>query len=184
MTCADARKVVGIDLAASEQRCTGFSYIDIFSRQLEGAICLRSDEEILSTLRAVGARVVAIDAPLAEIPAMREVDKLMISIGFRVLPPTFGAMRKLTQRAWRLSRMIECAEVIETHPRSALLSSGARDVAALLARLGVRSAVKLEALNRDQLDAVVSAAAALCYAERWCSRKVEARDGRIFLISL
>lgn len=179
MTCPDAL-VVGIDLAASERRCSGVALLCSSSRRVESVGCARSDEEIVSMASA--ARVAAIDAPLAERPSMREVDRKMISLGFRVLPPSFGAMRALTERGWRLREILSSlgVEVIETHPRSALRSSGARDVEELAAMLRL-SLPPLAPLSRDERDAIVAAAVALCRLEG-CYYTIEASDGVIYLI--
>ncbi len=118
------------------------------------------------------------------------VDRLAISRGFKVFPPNFSYMRDLTARAWSISREIEKrgAIVIETHPRSALKSSGVENIALLLSRIGVGidSSIDMDLLsrNKDLADAVVCSVVAYCYYLSSCIDKLEANDGSIYLIRL
>ncbi|MEN2998989.1 MAG: DUF429 domain-containing protein [Acidilobaceae archaeon] len=176
--------VGGLDLAASERRCSGFALLNFAARELERVRCLFSDEQIVEELTGSGATVVAVDAPLAETPLMRELDRKLISMGFRVLPPSFGAMKELTRRAWRLSQRLSPLELIETHPRSALRSARVSSVEELVERLGLSARLHLGSLGRDEKDAVVAAAVAFCYLSRSCVLEVAARDGRVYLLTI
>ncbi|MCS7107686.1 MAG: hypothetical protein NZ902_06260 [Acidilobaceae archaeon] len=175
--------VGGLDLAASERRCSGFVLLNRLTREAEEARCLFSDEQIVKEIESVGVSVLAVDAPLTDAPRMREVDRKLISMGFRVLPPSFGAMRELTSRAWRISQRLS-AEVIETHPRSALKSARVSSVGELLERLGLRSRRELGSLGRDERDALIAAVVALCYSLRSCSLEIAAGDGKVYLLTL
>lgn len=180
MTCSDVI-VAGLDLAASERRCSGIALLCTGERRFLRVGCASSDDEILSATSM--AKVVAIDAPLSESPSMREVDRKMISMGFRLMPPSLGSMRALTERGWRLYLSLSRlgVRVVETHPRSALKSAGVESVEELASLLGL-SGLELSSLSKDERDAAVAAAVALCVLEG-CSREVKGSDGTIFLLN-
>jgi hypothetical protein len=128
--------------------------------------------------------LVAVDAPIIEEPSYRKVDRIARSLGYPVLPPTLGPMRSLTRRAWSLFNELTRigVTVIETHPRSALLSSGYANVRDLVAGIGLTSRVELEGLRRDEVDAVISAIVAYCYVTGFCIDEVRAEDGVIYIV--
>lgn len=176
----------GLDLAAKESRCSGYAEIEVRGggAALARARCLYSDEEIVSTASVLS--VVAIDAPLTNEPVMRDVDRAMVRLGYRVLPPSFKWMRVLSLRGYRISKELESVgvKVIETHPRSALTSSGAVSVKALLQALNVcPRGVNLDDISKikDLVDAIISATVAYCYV-KGCVRVVRGRDGEVYLI--
>lgn len=175
--------VAGLDLAGNPRRCSGYAEIDAALRRLAGVACLRGDDEILE--RCSGAGVVAVDAPLAPEPVMRELDRLAIRRGYRVLPPSIGGMRILTRRAWALREGLVSrgVVVIETHPKSVLKSSGAGDPGRLLDLLGIsRGRWDPWRGPEDLGDAVAAAAAAYCFHARHCSERLEASDGVLYLV--
>lgn len=178
--------VVGLDLSGSPRRCSGYSEIDVSLRSIARVGCLYRDEEILSSI--VGrASIVAIDAPIAPEPRVRELDRIAMRMGYRVLPPSLGGMRILTQRAWRLyielSRM--GVRVIETHPRSALKSSGFENPLDLMRwiGIGVPQEIRGGRLARDIVDAIIASLVAYCYLEGGCVEEIRAMDGALYLIS-
>ncbi len=116
----------------------------------------------------------------------RSVDRLARRLGYPVMPPTLGPMRVLTLRAWRLAGELASlgVEVIETHPRSALISAGVSSVEELLVKLGFKSQVDLRGLSRDEKDSIIASITAYCYVVKWCLGKVEAGDGTIYLVDL
>ncbi|MEM1622563.1 MAG: hypothetical protein QW780_00685 [Sulfolobales archaeon] len=178
-------KVSGLDLAAESRNCSGYAVIDLDTMTLVRAVCLYSDEEIVNNILADRVRLVSIDSPLAREPVFRRIDREAIRRGFRVLPPSLGYMRKLTLRGWTLYERLskEGVEVIETHPRSALISSGLSDCFALAERLGLNLGIyRWKALSRDIRDAIVSALVAYCYVRRDCLLTISAEDGKIYLI--
>lgn len=151
--------------------------MDLGSRRLLRAEALLSDAEIVGALR--GVAVLAVDSPLSEPRggAMRAVDREMIRRGFRVLPPSWRPMSQLTRRALALVREIG-SPAIETHPRSALRSSGCGDVGELLDAMGISHGELPR--SRDALDAVVAAAVA-AEAVEGRALEVRAEDGSIYL---
>ena len=99
--------VIGIDLAASNKNPTGWA---ILKNKNVKTQLLYTDNEILENTLQNQPEIVAIDAPLS-LPKngefFRKTDKEMIRKGYRVLPPNFPAMKKLTLRAIRLNKIIE-----------------------------------------------------------------------------
>jgi len=178
-------KVSGLDLSAESYNCSGYAAIDPWERRLTRLECLYSDEQIVSAVLSDSAVLVSVDAPLVEVPRFREVDRVAIGRGFRVMPPTFKHMRRLTERAWRLYRELVASgvQVIETHPRSALKSSGARDVVSLASTVGVDlGPLGGRLVKRDLADALVAAIVALCYLRGDCIDSIEASDGAIYIL--
>ncbi|MEZ0289668.1 MAG: hypothetical protein ABWJ42_01075 [Sulfolobales archaeon] len=180
------RRVAGLDLAASSRRCSGFSVIDIVEMSIECVKCLYSDAEILNEIEKHDVELIAIDAPIAPEPVYRLVDRKARSLGYPVLPPTLGPMRVLVKRAWSIKLLLENIgiRVIETHPRSAMISSRAGDLYELVERLGLRlrDSIELNELNKDQIDSIIAAIVAYCYSTQYCIEKIEERDGVIYII--
>jgi len=175
---------IGIDLAAKLNRCTGFVAIASADLRVAEAACLGSDDEIVNSVRKWGKAVVAIDAPFGFGNGfIRNVDRKMISLGFKVFPPGFSHMKTLTTRAIELVKKLKNLDVVvlETHPKSVLKSSKCNNVQELSEKLGIKEIEK--ALNgvKDIKDALLAAIASLCYAIN-CSYKVEDIDGTIWLV--
>jgi predicted nuclease with RNAse H fold len=176
----------GLDLSGNPGRCSGYSEIDVDMRAIVRVGCLYRDEEILSVI--VGrVSIVAIDAPITHEPRVRELDRIVIRMGFRVLPPSLGGMRILTQRAWRLYGGLSSmgVRVIETHPRSALKNSGFEDPVDLIRWLGIKPPPEIPKgrFARDIMDAIVASLVAYCYLEGGCVEEIRASDGVLYLIS-
>lgn len=184
------RIYIGIDLAAKENRCSGFAYIacEDVCRVAE-VYCLHGDSDILDAvarlLRDDRNLYVSIDAPFSLGSGMRKVDRKMISLGFRVFPPGFSYMEMLTVRAMKIVSSLKSlgvTNIYETHPRSSMLSSGCGGVAEVLDRLNVVFTDRVDRLGRDQIDAIVCAAVAYCI-DRGCCMKIEDVDGIIWLLN-
>lgn len=177
-------RVAGLDLAADPSRCTGYVSLNLKGRRdgsLLTARCLGTDSEILNQVISEEITVVAIDAPIAPEPVMRDVDRKMISLGYRVFPPTFSHMRELTVRGWGLYYTLRSMGVtaIETHPRSALKSGGYADPYEAAHAMGVSVGARLA--GKDLEDALVAALVAAAYV--WgVAEKVWGSDGVIYLL--
>jgi uncharacterized protein len=166
---------VGLDLAASPRRTTGFCALGP-----RGALRLRSlhtDAEIVAATRAAAPAVVSIDAPLClplgrrtiedrTGPHLRSADRELLRLGIRFFPITLGAMRTLTVRGCRLRRRFERDgyRVIESYPGAAqdLLAiprkqGGLPALRAGLRRLGLSGDLRRADLNHDELDAATCA---------------------------
>ncbi len=177
----DPQTVVGLDLAGSEKRNTGFCVMD--SRMSCTAAVLHSDEEVLSATLREHPRVVSIDAPLflpkgrksiedRGPPHFRECDKELLRMHIRFFPISLGPMRMLTARGIRLRQRFESEglEVIESFPGAIqdLLGmprkqEGLENLGRALTRYGVKLDRRAGTLNGDELDAVTSALVGLLY---------------------
>ena len=124
--------IIGLDLAGVETRPTG--YCKLLDMEVETSL-IYTDEEILSKIRQIGPRIVAIDAPLSLPPGrksleerngnhLRECDRELLKRGIKFFPVTLGPMRKLTERGIRLKKFLEEKNFssIEVYP------GGAQDV--------------------------------------------------------
>ncbi|MFH8109711.1 MAG: DUF429 domain-containing protein [Candidatus Aenigmatarchaeota archaeon] len=175
-------KVVGIDLAGSEKRETGFCILDE-SLKAETSI-LFTDKEIIEEVEKVKPKVISIDAPLAlpkgrpslskkykNYPHLRECDKELLKMGIKFFPITLGPMRKLTERGIRLKKILEKKgfEVIETFPGAAqdLLKIPRRKekekLRKGLIKLGIKGIKKN--VSEHELDAITCALVGKLYLE-------------------
>lgn len=124
--------VVGLDLAGSPARPTGFC---IFRGMRAETRVVYSDEEIIKDIEEVKPEIIAIDAPLS-LPDgrksiedrnnvhLRECDRELLKRKIKFFPVTLGPMRKLTERGIRLKKILENKgyKVIEVYP------GGAQDI--------------------------------------------------------
>jgi uncharacterized protein len=178
---AKGKVVVGLDLAGSEKRNTGFCAMD-GSMRCRVAV-LHSDGEILS--ETIGSRpsVVSIDAPLflpkgrksiedRGPPHFRECDKELLKMHIRFFPISLGPMRMLTSRGMRLRAALEREglEVIESFPgaiqdllKMPRKQEGLGALARALTKYGIDLGRPAKDLNGDELDAVTSALVGLLY---------------------
>ena len=175
------KPVVGIDLAGSERRSTGFCVMD--SRMRCKTATLHTDSEILeATLRAAPS-VVSIDAPLflpkgrrsiedRGPPHFRECDKELLRMHIRFFPISLGPMRMLTVRGMKLRTELESngLEVVESFPGAIqdLLhmprkQAGLPLLARALRDYGVDLGKPDAEFNGDELDGVTSALVGLMY---------------------
>jgi hypothetical protein len=112
-------KIIGIDLAGKENNPSGFS---ILLGKILRAKHVYTNDEIISNCLREHPELIAIDAPLT-MPLkgnLRSPDLELIKRGLRVLPPTLGGMRQLTERAIRLAAELckKRFQIIEIHPRT------------------------------------------------------------------
>lgn len=172
---------VGLDLAGSEKRNTGFCSMD--SRMNCRTAVFHSDEEIVSNTIASNPDVVSIDAPLflpkgrrsiedRGPPHFRECDKELLKMHIRFFPISLGPMRMLTSRGINLRKRFESEglEVIESFPGAIqdLLNMprkqrGLDRLGNALADFGVTVDRPISALNGDELDAITSALVGIFY---------------------
>lgn len=175
--------VAGLDLAALENRKTGIAII--CDNKVEYINVLYRDEEIISKIIEYSVKVVAIDAPLSHAKGYRKVDLKMKKLGFKVLPPGWRSMKLLVDRAIKLKSLLEDRgiEVIETHPLSALRSSGYSDIEQLINELGIAINIENKHLLKikDVIDAIIAAIVAKLYLKSK-TLKVSDVDGTIHLI--
>ena len=141
--------------------------------------------KLINKVMEYNTKVVAIDAPLSHAKGYRKVDLKMKKLGFKVLPPGWRSMKLLVDRAIKLKNILEDrgVRVIETHPLSALRSSGYSNVEQLISELGVTIDIKNKHLLeiKDVVDAIIAAIVAKLYLESK-TLKVSDVDGTIHLI--
>jgi predicted nuclease with RNAse H fold len=175
--------VVGIDLAGSEKRNTGFCVMDTKMRCRTEV--LHTDDEILTSTTRAAPSVVSIDAPLflprgrksiedRGPPHFRECDKELLRMHIRFFPISLGPMRMLTTRGIRLRASLEAMgiEVVESFPGAVqdLLhmprkQAGLPLLAKALRDYGMDLGKPDSELNGDELDAATSALVGLLYTK-------------------
>ena len=170
---------VGIDLAGSKKRPTGFCIMDL-SLNAHTSV-LYTDSQILREVAKTRAEVVCIDAPLSlpkgrksiedrHGPHFRACDMELRKRHIRFFPITLGPMRMLTERGIRIKKRLEGMgfRVFECFP------GGAQDILNiprkqeglnLLARALKRQGVKglKPSATGDELDAVTCALVGIDY---------------------
>jgi predicted nuclease with RNAse H fold len=191
-------KAVGIDLAASVNRKTGFSvlYEDLscFSR------ILYRDKEIIQATVLERPDIVCIDAPLffpsgkksfrkIGPPHLRECDRVLLRMGIKFFPITLGPMRSLTLRGIRLKRALvsEGIRVFESFPgavqdllgiprknRSLFLMESA------LRSLGLKISQEEGKLDGDQMDAITMSVVGMMYL--WGHGRLIGREDEGFML--
>lgn len=167
--------VLGLDLAGSPQRSTGWCLLsgDIDAR----TGVAHTDEEITALVAASRPELVIVDAPLSlprgrrtiedrSGPHLRACDRELLRRGIRFFPLTLGPMRMLTVRGMRLAAELRRAGVttVEGYPGASqdLLAiprknAGVDRLARGLRQLGIRGDLARRALTHDELDAVTIA---------------------------
>ncbi len=172
--------VAGLDLAAYQHHPSGVAVLSDNSVLFIGV--KHSDPEIIGLIKSYKPRIIAIDSPLSHAQTYREVDILMKRRGYPVLPPGWKTMKPLVDRAIRIKKILEgnSIVVIETHPKSALKSSGCKNIDELLKNTNIMIGFKKK-LTRDEADALIAAIVARFYVEGR-AYVVAARDGIIYLM--
>ncbi len=181
MARRSSQPVVGIDLAGSERRDTGFCVMDPHMRC--STAVLRTDEEVLRLTSEAMPSVVSIDAPLflpkgrkslekPGPPHFRECDKELRRMHIRFFPISLGPMRMLTARGIRFRAALETRgfEVIESFPGAIqdLLGmprkqKGLPKLERALRQYGIELGRRKGGFSGDELDAVTSALVGLMY---------------------
>jgi len=177
-------KYIGVDLAGSPTRPTGFC---ILNDELDARCSLLySDDDILDAIRKSGAKIVAVDAPLA-LPKgrhclgehcrgrahFRACDRVLMQMRIKFFPVTIGPMRTLTARGIKIRKRLERLRIqaIETYPgasqdllRIPRKHHGLEALQEALRKLGYRGDVTARNLTGDELDAVTCALVARDFA--------------------
>ena len=164
--------VIGIDLAGSNRNPSGWA---LLKGTAVKTFLLYTYREILENIIEKHPTLIAIDAPLS-LPKngefFRKTDKEMIKKGYRVLPPNFPAMKKLTLRAISLNRLIEekTYKAIEVHPTSTrkALEMPLKDwgaVQEILKTLGLKGELETRPLATHEIDAVTAALTAVLHLQ-------------------
>ena len=166
--------VVGLDLAGSPKRDTGFC---LLHRQLCKTTVIHTDDEIISETRVASPEVVSIDAPLvlpkgrASLeargpPHLRACDRELLKMKIRFFPISLGPMRMLTERGMRLRKVFEDDgfEVIEGFPGAVQdilgmprKQGGLESLRQALLDFGIRGGIRKPDITGDALDAITCA---------------------------
>lgn len=174
--------IVGIDLAGSEKRPTGFCVLD----GMKAKCCiLYTDKEIVDMVERTNPDVVAVDAPLA-LPKgrrsleercsihLRKCDRELLDMRIKFFPITLGPMRALTKRGMKLRKLLEKKgfKVIEVYPGAAQdvwkiprKQEGLEKLRKGLMKLGVRGDIARKDITGDELDAITSALVGRAYLQ-------------------
>lgn len=168
-------RVVGVDLAGSPSRSTGFCLLT--QGRFTRTQVLGPDAEILEAIRATRAGLAVIDAPLSlprgrtslDVPGpphLRACDRELQRLGIRFFPVTLGPMRMLTRRGLALKAALESEGIraFEGYPGGTqdLLGwprkgAGVPRLQRALTRFGFRGDVARRPLTHDELDAICCA---------------------------
>ena len=165
--------VIGIDLSASSKNPTGWA---ILKNQNVRTNLFYTDNEILEKTVQNHPALIAIDAPLS-LPKngefFRKTDKEIVRKGYRVLPPNFPAIKKLTLRAINLKKLIEekTYKAIEVHPTSTRKAlqmplKSWKVIQEILKTLGLKGEIETRPLTIHEIDAVTAALTAVLHLQR------------------
>jgi len=191
---------VGIDLAGSEKRDTGFCLMSEAMR-CETAV-LHTDKDILDRTLTAEPSVVSIDAPLflpkgrislehRGPPHFRKCDRELLRMHIRFFPISLGPMRMLTARGIRLRASLERRglEVIESFPGAVQdilhiprKQAGLGDLSSGLRKHGV--GLPSATLTGHELDAVTSALVGVMYLKGDYTAIGDPDEGLMILPSL
>lgn len=168
-------RIVGLDLAGSETRRTGFCSMD------QSLSCrtkvLYTDEEVVRETMSERPDVVSIDAPLflpkgresldvRGPPHLRACDRELLRMKIRFFPISLGPMRMLTKRGMSLRGVFEGSglRVIESFPGAIQdilgmprKQEGLERLRAAIIRYGASGEVDRSDLTGDELDAITCA---------------------------
>jgi len=168
-------KVIGIDLAGSENQITGFCFMD---ENLNcNTLALHSDKEIIEETLKINPDIISIDAPLClpkgrksleqrGPPHLRACDRELLRMKINFFPITLGPMRKLTKRGIKLKDYFESKgyKVIESFPGSIQdmlgmprKQKGLEKLREALLKYGFKGDVEKEKITDHELDAITSA---------------------------
>lgn len=185
-------RVLGIDLAGSPRRNTGYAFIRD-SKTVVGII--HSNEEIVETSKNFD--FIFIDAPLSvpegrktindrEGKHLRECDRMLRELGIKFFPVTLGPMRMLTERGLAIKKELESIgkKTFETLPGALYdyFGVGRKNKPRIL-ELFYELGLELEhrEYTQDELDAVASLLIGI-YHLNGKSRVLSGKDGEIVII--
>lgn len=175
LSLSEVMRVIGLDLAGSVKRTTGFCLLDNNLRASTSA--LHADQEIISKTVSARPDVVSMDAPLSlprgrrslshrGPPHFRACDLELRRMKIKFFPITLGPMRMLTRRGMKLRKVLEAKglSVIESYPGSIQdilgmprKQAGLEKLRRALVDYGVKGDVHKSKITHDELDAITSA---------------------------
>jgi len=171
-------RVVGIDLAASERRKSGWAVLE--DKTVRTGL-FSTDEEIVNIVKRLNPTVVSIDSPLSlpigrdcvedtcecrRFGITRECERVLRRRGINVFPCLLPSMKGLTQRGIMLSKLLRKLgfQVIESYPGVAqdILGIPRKKVSVVelkygLLNFGLGGDFTTSHVTHDELDAITSA---------------------------
>jgi predicted nuclease with RNAse H fold len=192
-------RVIGIDLAGSEKRDSGFCLLD---KQKTEVCTLHSDKEILERIKTQNPKLVAIDAPLS-LPIgrasidqrnnihFRKCDLELRRLGIRFFPITLGPMRMLTKRGMELkekiNRISKDIQVVEVYPGATydIFKTNRKDHDAIF-RLFKKQEIELKKkeFTQDELDAIACALTGTLFLQKKANGIGDPEEGQIIIPKL
>jgi predicted nuclease with RNAse H fold len=179
--------IIGIDLAGKPENPTGWA---VWENKKVKTNLICTDEEILEGITRSKPAIIAVDAPftLPKSGMFRKADREMIRRGYRVFPPSLRAMKKLTTRAIKLTKLIGKGgyETIEVHPTSTrkALSMPSKDwgkIQTILKRIGLEGDIKGRVLTSHEVDAVTAALTAYLHMKSRTEALGDEEEGYIIV---
>jgi len=179
--------IIGIDLAGKPENPTGWA---LWESKMVTTNLVYTDKDILESIFRNNPAMIAIDAPLAfpKKGIKRKADEELISKGYKVFPPRLPAMRKLTERAMRMNKLIvkKGYNTIEVHPTSTrkALNMPLKDwgrIQAILKSIGLEGDLKVRILTLHEIDAVTAALTAHLHMQSQTETFGEDKEGYIVI---
>ena len=189
-------KILGLDLAGSENRKTGVALLD--ENLIVKCFSIFKDKEILDLVEKEKPDLICIDAPLS-LPKGRKDINQKSEIHFRAcdlellkrkikfFPITLGPMRKLTERGLKLKKILEKKyKLIEVYPGATQdilhikrKSKGSEELKRGLENLGIK--ILSKEIDDHQLDAVSAAFTGFLYKKRKTISLGKKNEGEIII---
>lgn len=174
-------KIVGIDLAGSIRRETGWVLIE--DTHVLMKVVYKNSSIVREVLKA-NPFIVTIDAPLS-MPKeghIRSIEKKLLELGISSLPPLFSGMRKLTERGILVKYLLSSMgfDVFEVYPYSLVKILGVSDRSIFLLEARRRGYQVEGDINRHTIDAFIAAIIGKLYLENK-AYLFESYDGAIIL---
>ena len=176
------KKIIGIDLTGTEEKASGWSYLVGRKAQCRR---IRTNEEIIDSIKQLKPDIVSIDSPLAypkrrccadknckcsRYGIMRNSERLLRHFGITVYPCLIDSMVKLTTRGMKLAKKLREMgfQVIESYPgvaqdilmipRKGKTKEQFEHLKRGLASFGIEGDLKDNPdISHDEVDAITSA---------------------------
>lgn len=178
-------KVVGIDLAGTEKRETGFCFLH--DNKIKTFV-VKSDAEIIKITKKIKPKIIGIDAPLS-LPLRgknRRAEEEIRKMKIRIFPPLFGAMKKLTYHGIKLkSELVKLGfDVIEVYPGAfydIFKIPRKNNIKYLTKKFRIKINKKANKISQHEADALASAIMAKLYLNKKHVAVGDKEEGQIIL---
>jgi predicted nuclease with RNAse H fold len=179
--------VMGLDLAGKPENPTGRA---LWQQRTVRTSLTYTDSEILENILCGRPAIIAIDAPLSfpKRGILRKADREMIRKRYRVFPPGFKAMRKLTARGEKLNKLIaeKGYKTIEVHPTSTrkalnMPKKDWKEIQKIFESIGLEGDLKTRTLVPHEIDAVTAALTAYLHMQKQTEALGDEEEGYIII---